>query len=164
MRGDGARNVDALPLPKGKLVRISLYRGGSQTQFGDDRVQSLAPLGGRHLEMQQERLLDCASRAEARIERCSWVLVDYLHGASRVAKPQPVERGDFLAGGTDTASRRLDHAQQTAGELPRCLISRGFLPWRLADTRPMRPRRCLSSGRHPQPFAVTDMVMLPREW
>jgi hypothetical protein len=28
----------------------------------------------------------------------------------------------------------------------------------------MRPRRCLSSGRHPQPFAVTDMVMLPREW
>ena len=46
----------------------------------------------------------------------------------------------------------------------RCRISRGFLPWRLADTRPMRPRRCLSSGRHPQPFAVTDMVMLPREW
>jgi hypothetical protein len=23
---------------------------------------------------------------------------------------------------------------------PRCLISRGFLPWRLVDARPMRPR------------------------
>jgi hypothetical protein len=139
-----------LPLPKGKLVRISLYKVGSQTQFGDDRIQSLAPLGGHHLEMQPERLLDCASRAEARIERRSWVLVEHLHGASRVAKPPPVEGSDLLAGETDTASRRPDHAQQTAGEPPWYLISLGFFPWRLADTRPMRPRRCLSSGRHPQ--------------
>ena len=29
MRGDGARNVDALPLPIGKLVRIALYKVGS---------------------------------------------------------------------------------------------------------------------------------------
>src|SRR3982074_2350961 len=51
-RGDGARNVEALPLPIGKLVRIALYKVGSEAHFGDDRVQSLAPLGGRHLEMQ----------------------------------------------------------------------------------------------------------------
>jgi len=72
-------------------------------------VQSLAPLGGRHLEMQPERLLDCASRIDARIERRSWVLVDHLHGASRVARLPSVERGDLFAGETDTASRRLDY-------------------------------------------------------
>ena len=111
MRGDGARNVDALPLPNGKLVRIALYKVGSQAHFGDDRAQSLAPLGGRHLEMQPERFLDCAPHVEARIERRSWVLVDHLHGASRVAELPSVESGDLLAGKTDTASRRLDHAQ-----------------------------------------------------
>ena len=110
VRGDGARNVDALPLPIRKLVRIALYKVGSQAHFGDDRIQSVAPLGGRHPEMQPERLLDCASHVAARIERRSWVLVDHLHGASRVAKLPPVECSDLPAGEADATSRRLDHA------------------------------------------------------
>src|SRR5690348_1255810 len=114
MRGDGARNVNALPLPIGKLVRITLYKVASEAHFGGDRVQSLAPLGRRHLEMQPEGLLDCASRIEAGIERRSRVLVNHLHIASYVAKLSSVERGDLLTGKTDTAGRRFDHAQQAA--------------------------------------------------
>jgi len=126
VRGDGACNVDALPLSIGKLVRISFYKVGSQVYLGYDFVQSLAPFGGRHLEMQPERLFDCASRVEARIERCGWVLVDHLHGASCVAKLPPVERGDLLAGEADTATCGLNHAQQAAGD-------RRFATSRLAD-------------------------------
>src|SRR5579871_3013711 len=126
MDGDSARNVDALPLSIRKLVRIALQKVGAQPHFCYDLVQSNAPLGCRHFEMQPQRLLDCASRVEAGIERCSWVLVDHLHRPSGLSKLPSVERSDLLAGETDASICRLDHAQQAAGE-------RRFSATRLTD-------------------------------
>jgi len=76
--------------------------------------------------MQPERLLDCASRIKARIERCSWVLINHLHGTSHGAKLPSAESGNLLTGEADTACCGFDRTQQATSD-------RRFATTRLTD-------------------------------